>query len=277
MGYMSTNGVNLYYEETGSGDPVVLLNGIFMSTKSWYPQSSVLSKKYRVIMHDFRGQWQSEKPEGRYTFEMHADDLHELMKELNLRKVHLIGTSYGGETAMAFAIKYGEMLKSLTIITSVSEIDLELKLTGERWKNAVRTGNPDIFIKEWLGDTYSEDFLKKHMQTIYPRLIEAMKLYDFRAGERLIDCFMELYENPLTANLDKINVPTAIIAGELDTLKPLKYSRIIQQRIKNSELHIVQGSGHAVVVEKVEELNSVILGFLQKLELMEKSISNPGK
>jgi len=56
MGYININGTDLYYEEMGKGKPVFLLNDIFMSTKSWYPESSVLSKKYRVILHDFRGQ-----------------------------------------------------------------------------------------------------------------------------------------------------------------------------------------------------------------------------
>jgi pimeloyl-ACP methyl ester carboxylesterase len=80
MGYININGTDLYYEEMGKGKPVFLLNDIFMSTKSWYPESSVLSKKYRVILHDFRGQWQSKKPEGKYTFGMHADDLYQLVK-----------------------------------------------------------------------------------------------------------------------------------------------------------------------------------------------------
>jgi 3-oxoadipate enol-lactonase len=267
MGYININGTDLYYEEMGKGKPVFLLNGIFMSTKSWYPESSVLSKKYRVILHDFRGQWQSKKPEGKYTFGMHADDLYQLVKKLKLEKIHLIGTSYGGEVAMTFAIKYRDLLKSLLIITSVSEIDLHLKLIAERWKNAVRTKNVEIFINEWLGDTYSENFLKSNLDAIYPRLIEAFKVFDFNAGEKLIDCFLELYKNPLTPYLNKINISTAVIASELDTLKPPKYSRIIHNEIKNSEFHIIQNSGHAVVIEKPEEINTILLEFLEKAKM----------
>ncbi|MGC9125768.1 MAG: alpha/beta fold hydrolase, partial [Caldisericaceae bacterium] len=100
MSYIRVISTNLYYEEIGEGEPIILLNGIFMSTKSWSPISNMLAKKYRVILHDFRGQWGSEKPKGKYTFGMHAEDLHGLLKELDLEKVHLIGTSYGGEVAM---------------------------------------------------------------------------------------------------------------------------------------------------------------------------------
>ena len=69
---------------------------------------------------------------------------------------------------MTFAIKYRNLLKSLLIITSVSEIDPHLKLTAEGWKNAVRTKNIEIFINEWLGDTYSENFLKSNLDATYP-------------------------------------------------------------------------------------------------------------
>jgi 3-oxoadipate enol-lactonase len=268
MGKININGAYLYYEEMGQGEPVMLLNGIFMSTKSWYFESGVLSKKYRVILHDFRGQWQSEKPEGKYTFEIHADDLYQLVKKLNLSKINLIGTSYGGEVAMAFAIKYGELLKSLAIITSVSEIDLRLKITAERWKNAVKTSSSEIFINEWLGDTYSENFLENNLEAIYPKLVEAFKIFDFKAGEKLIDCFLSLYKNPLTPDLHKITIPTVVIAAELDTLKPPVYSRIINNRIKNSEFHIIQNSGHAAVIEKPEEINTILLGFLDKVKII---------
>jgi 3-oxoadipate enol-lactonase len=267
MSYLKVNSTNLYYEEIGEGEPILLLNGIFMSTKSWGPISSVLAKKHRVILHDFRGQWQSEKTQGRYSFDMHAEDLYGLLKELNLEKVHLVGTSYGGEVAMAFAIKYGEMIKSLSIISSVSEIKLPLKLTAERWKNAAKTKNSDVFIKEWLGDTYSENFLRMTFDLLYPRLVDALKSFDFDASESLIDCFLALYDHPLTGELHKITSPTLIVAAELDTLKPPPYSEIIHRGIRNSEFHVVMDAGHAVVIEKPNEINTLITGFIGKSEI----------
>jgi 3-oxoadipate enol-lactonase len=265
MGYLSVNSTNLYYEETGKGEPVLLLNGIFMSTKNWGPISNVLSRKYRVILHDFRGQWQSEKPLGKYSFEMHAEDLYELIKGLNLNKVHIVGTSYGGEVAMAFAIKYRELVKSLAVIASVSEIKLPLKLTAERWRNAIKTKDPEVFIKEWLGDTYSEDFLRTTYDLMYVKLVEALGSFDFDAGERLINCFLDIYEHPLTKGLHKITSPTVIVAAELDTLKPPSYSEIINREIKNSEFHVVMNAGHAVVIEKPNEINTILTGFIGKI------------
>jgi len=267
MSYVKINKINLYYETYGEGEPLAFLNGIFMSTKSWSLQTPVFSKKYKVLLHDFRGQWQSDKPSGKYSLELHADDFQKFLLHLNIDKVHLVGTSYGGEVAMVFAIKYPEMVKSLTIISSVSEIHPALKLLGERWLNAAKTRDSKIFIIEWLADVYSEEFLKNNWDFLWSRLNEAFKVFDFDAVIRLSESFLDLERNPLTSELKKITVPTLIIAAELDMVKPLKYSKIIHDQISGSELHLIRESGHVVVVEKAEKVNTIVLGFLEKLKL----------
>jgi 3-oxoadipate enol-lactonase len=269
MSYVTTNGVKLFYEEQGEGEPLLLLNGIFMSTKSWAIISNVLAKKYRVILHDFRGQGLSDKPSGDYTFNMHSDDIKGLLESLNIKSAHIAGTSYGGEAGMDFASRFPEMVKTLTIISSVSEIDMGLKLICERWINALLTKDAEVFIKEWLNDTYSEQFLKNTYSIIHPKILESFEDFDYSACKRLMDCFMTLEKNPQTGKLSSITAPTLVIAGELDTLKPLKYSEIIHRAIKNSELHVVKGAGHAVTVERPQEILTLILGFIEKTELLQ--------
>lgn len=267
VAYAKVNGVKLYYELQGEGEPLAFLNGIFMSTKSWSPQTKLFSKKYKVLLHDFRGQWQSDTPSGKYSFELHADDFQELLLHLGVNKIHVVGTSYGGEVAMAFAIKYPEMVKSLTLITSVSEIHLELKLLVERWLNAANVKDPRIFITEWLADVYSEEFLKDNWDFLWPRLNEAFEVFDFNGVIRLSECFLNLKKKPLTSMLNKITAPTLIIAAGSDKIKPLMYSEIIHDQISGSELHLIDKSGHGVVIEKANELNTIVLGFLEKLNL----------
>lgn len=267
MPYAKINKINLYYETCGEGEPLAFLNGIFMSTKSWSFQTPIFSKKYKVLLHDFRGQWQSDKPSGKYSLELHVDDFQKLLMHLNVDKIHVVGTSYGGEVAMLFAIKYPEIVKSLTIISSVSEIHSALKLLGERWLNAAKTRDPKIFITEWLADVYSEEFLKNNWDFLWPRLNEAFKILDFDAVIRLSESFLDLEKNPLTSELKKIIAPTLIIAAELDKVKPIKYSKIIHDQISGSELYLIRESGHVVVIEKAEKINTIVLGFLEKLKL----------
>ncbi|HDJ83867.1 MAG TPA: alpha/beta hydrolase, partial [Desulfurococcaceae archaeon] len=154
MPYTKVNNVNIYYEVHGEGEPVVLLNGIFMNTKSWFYQYTVLSRKYKVILHDLRGQWNSEKPknEDAYSIEIHADDLKELLDKLRITNIHLVGTSYGGEIALQFAIKYPEYVKDLIVITAASEIHLDLKLSALRWMEGAKTKDPYKFILSWIND-----------------------------------------------------------------------------------------------------------------------------
>jgi len=267
MPYTKVNNVNIYYEVHGEGEPVVLLNGIFMNTKSWFYQYTVLSRKYKVILHDLRGQWNSEKPknEDAYSIEIHADDLKELLDKLRITNIHLVGTSYGGEIALQFAIKYPEYVKDLIVITAASEIHLDLKLSALRWMEGAKTKDPYKFILSWINDVYSEEFLNK----VGWQFIEKLKAtyssgFDFDAAVLLLKSFLRLEEKPLTPLLKKINVPTLIIAAEKDRIKPPKYSRIIAENISNSELVIVNNAGHAVVLEKPGVVNSLIIGFFEK-------------
>jgi 3-oxoadipate enol-lactonase len=98
MPQAAVNGTDIYYELHGSADAevLVLVNGILMSTASWPYQVPVLSKRYRLLLHDCRGQWQSAggaSPAGPYTMELHADDLAALLDALHIERAHIGGIS----------------------------------------------------------------------------------------------------------------------------------------------------------------------------------------
>ena len=98
------------------------------STNSWdYMWPTFEQDDFKIIRHDFRGQMKSDKPAGPYSFALHAEDAKKLFDHLDVENVHIIGTSYGGEVAMKFAMMYPEMTKSISIIDSVSELDEVLK------------------------------------------------------------------------------------------------------------------------------------------------------
>jgi len=263
--YEKPNGTRLYYELLGKGDTVVLLNGIFMNTSSWALQSSVLKDFYEILLHDFRDQQKSEKTLLDYSVYTHADDLNALMNSVGRHKAHLVGTSYGGEVAMAFALSYPEMVRSLSVITAVSEVDFALELLVRRWMNAAESRDPDRFIGEWLTDVYSHDFLRSKGSALVSRIRDAYRDFDYDAASRLCRSFMKLASEPLTSRLSEISVPTLVVAAELDMVKPSRYSKIIASEISGSEMHVLAGAGHAVFLEKPEQLNTILLGFLRKV------------
>ena len=271
MPFTKINGIEMYYEIHGEGEPVIFANGVFANTVSWFNQTPVFSKKYKVILYDMRGQGQSEHPETPYSFDLHADDQKMLLDVLGVDQVHHIGISYGSELGMVFALKYPERLKSLTICSGVTYIGPYLAKVSQLWRKACVLANPELFFYATVPFNFSETYIENNHD-----LLEQAKnryaQFDYPAFVRLMDAFLEL---DITEDLSAIKVPTCIIGGEQDLIKPPSpYSLTIQENIQHSELHIIPDSGHVVTWEKPEEFNSIVLGFLDKINLKGKEIVN---
>jgi len=275
MPYLDVGGVRLYYDVVGSGEPVVLVNGIFMSTRSWvYQANHLASLGYMVVTHDLRGQWMSDKPieEDLYSVEIHAEDLRKLLDHLGLRRAHLVGTSYGGMISMLFAVKYREYVNDLTIITSTSEIHEDLRLTALRWLEGALSGDFRKFVLSWINDVYSGEYLTTAGPTFVDKLIGYFSQgFDLQAAVKLLKAFLRVLDSPLTPLITKIEVPTLVVAAELDRVMPPKYSRIISRSIRGSTYFEVREAGHAVIIEKPDIVNCIVTGFIRSNSLS----SNP--
>lgn len=259
------NALKLYYELHGSGETVALLNGIFMNTSSWTAQGSLLQRHYQVVLHDFRDQKRSDRSSAEYSMKTHAEDFKALLERLEIERVHVVGTSYGGEVAMMFAHLFPETVRSLSLITTVSEIHYELELIVRRWIRAAETHDVISFVDEWLADVYSHDFLQIYREKLVPKIMKLYEECDFEAAIRLCRCFLKLVDDPLTPYLGEIRCPVLLIAAEQDAVKPQKYSRIIASQVPTAEFHTVRDAGHALFIEKPEHLNTLLLGFLKKI------------
>lgn len=263
MPTVQVNGVNLYYEFHGSDDaPVLVLNnGIIMNAAtSWVYQTKTLSKQYRLLQYDCRGQGQSDHPENPYSMEAHADDLSALMDTLNIETAHIAGISYGGEVAQAFSLKYPDKVRSLVLMDTVSEVTTELRLIIQSWVDALKTGDALAFFNVTVPWNFSPEFIANNTAL----LEDAKKRYallDFPAIIRLCDAFLAVN---FTKRLGEIKVPTCIMVGELDLLKGVRYAEILKENISHAEYHILMGAGHASCWERPQEFNSIILGFLAK-------------
>lgn len=262
MPYADVNGVKIYYELYGKGETVVFLNGILANTLNWMYQVPFFSKRFQVLLLDFRGQGKSEKPTMKYPMETHADDLKALMDHLNMKKVHLVGISYGGEVALIFAIKYPERLRSLVVACAVSHISPVVKAMAERWLIAARLRSGKYLFETVYPDVFSDEFIEKKWEFISSTAPFYDTSVDIDAFIELLKGFMQL---KVTPKLSKIKTPTLIIAAEKDKLKPLKYSQIIHENITGSEFVIIKKSGHTVIWEKPEEFNTIVSEFIKNL------------
>jgi 3-oxoadipate enol-lactonase len=263
MPHITANSISLYYELHGpENSPVLVLNnGILMNaTTSWVYQTRTLSRRLRLLQYDCRGQGQSDHPEGKYSMELHTNDLAELLKALQIRRAHIAGISYGGEVAQAFALLYPQMTLSLVLADTVSEVRPELQAAIRAWIDPARRQDAGAFFNATLPWNFSPEFIAANPVL----LADARRRYeqlDYPAVVRMCECFLEV---DFTSRLRKIKSPACIIVGEKDLLKGPVYARILKNGLPQAELHILPGAGHASCWERPEEFNTVVLGFLAK-------------
>jgi 3-oxoadipate enol-lactonase len=264
MPKVTVNNIQIYYELHGppDGEVVVLSNGVLMSTASWAFQTPALSRRYRLLLYDCRGMWQSEHPPGPYSMEMHADDLAGLLDALDIDAAHIGGTSYGAEISLIFALKYPQRTKSLMVTSAVSHVEPLLHGFIEIWNGAAQAHDSERLFHAVYPLTFSDAWIAAN-QDMLNQARARYKLLDFAAFSALLMSFSQLN---ITSELPKITAPTLVVVGEEDILKPRHYSEIIAKEIPNAEFAVIPGAGHAALWEKASIFNSLLLGFLAKQE-----------
>ncbi len=266
--YVKSNDYQLFYEVFGNEDAeetVVFFNGVMTSTSSWaayYPLFEKLG--YRILLHDFKGQLKSDKPQGPYTFQEHADDTKVLLDQLGIKKVHLVGTSYGAQVAMRFAVGFPEDVMSLTIIDGTSEIDETSRLFVEGWKQLAQAKKGEDFFWGAVPSLYYNDFVAKNKAFLDERakMLNQIDASFFDGQIHLYDTFIQ--DSEFTSELGKISCPCHVIWGEEDILTPRKFSELLTEQIPNTEFTIIPKSGHVTIFEQVETVKTLILGFVIK-------------
>jgi len=249
---------NVFFETAGAGEPLVLLNGVMMTTQSWVFQRRALEGSHLLVFHDFRGQLRSPYagPIASVPIAMqdHVDDLAALLDRLGIERAHIVGTSYGGEVGMLFALAHPRRVRTLSLIACVSHVEPPLREAVTRWRDTPPADLYDVTAPY----NFSPAFLT-------PALLEAGRSRlgeyppEFFTGFRaLCDAFLQL---DITDRLHEISAPTLVLCGSLDALKPPHYSEIIASRIPNARLEIIDGAGHAVFLEKHETVNEKLRVF----------------
>ena len=259
----TVNGIEIGFEIIGGGSPtVVFLNGVGMTMAHWKPVIQYMNdRSLSFLLHDFRGQLMSGKPDTPYTLEMHARDLALLMDHCGIASAVIAGTSYGSEVGLEFAMKYPGRCESLVVIDGVSELDPVLKSAVESWIAAARV-SPGVFYRSLLPWNYSNRYLSENLSKLREResAVSALPPEYFRGFIRLCEAFLEIN---LTSRLNQVECPTLVVVGEYDILKHRRFAEIIHHGISGSHLEVVDDAGHAVVIEKPREIAELILGFIQ--------------
>jgi pimeloyl-ACP methyl ester carboxylesterase len=244
--------VNIYYEEHGYGEPLIMLTGPLLDSKSWFNQME-LANYARIILMDNRDSGMSERSQVSYTMEVMADDVNALMRKLKLDRAHLVGFSMGGMVAQAFAILYPAKVKSLVLVsTSYGGKDSVLRLLDLLNTDEV---SREVAM-ELLTRFFSRDWLMQNTE-VFSRLVESYTKNLLTDSLRNQLSAMRIFD--LSRRVNQISVPTMIVQGEIDELSPIQNSLSLHNKVHNSRLLVFKGAGHAVHIERPREFNKEVL------------------
>lgn len=254
-------GKKINYSVYGNGKPIVILNGIFMSTASWAQFIPTFSRINQLILIDFIDQGQSESATEQYTHDFQIEIVHSVLTSLNLEKVTLMGISYGGEVALGYILKYPLMVEKLIISNSSLNTDFWLREIGKSWEYSYKSRDGRQFFKTCIPIVYSPAFFNKNESWAKNR--EEIFINNFT--EEVYDRFLRLTRSSedydVRERASEINVPTLIISSENDYITPINKQRELVRAIKNASQVVIQDAGHASMYEKPDLFASLILGF----------------
>jgi non-heme chloroperoxidase len=263
--------VELYYEDHGSGSPVVLIHGWPLSGRSWENQvPALVDAGYRVITYDRRGFGWSSQPWGGYDYDTFAADLEALLDHLDLRDATLVGFSMGGGEVARYISRYGTARVAKAVLAAAvppylyqSDDNPEGGLddaTIQQFKDGVR-GDRIAFLDGFTTDFFTagdRSDLVSEPNRLYNRGIAA-----FASPKGTLDCIDAFGRTDFRDDLAKIDVPTLVLHGDSDAIVPFEVSgKRSHEAIANSSLVLIEGGPHGVNATHPEEFNRALLDFL---------------
>lgn len=266
MRYLLKNGKEMHYEIYGEGEPLVILNGIMMSTKSWAEFIQPLSENNQLILIDFLDQGQSDKLHEDYTHKIQVESAIELIEHLTPEPVHLFGISYGGEIALQIALARPEKVKKLLLFNTCSQTSYWLEEVGNMWNKSAK--DPENYYLSTIPYIYSPLFFTKNREWMENRKEALIPVF---SDEHFIDSMIRLTNSSVnydvSMRLEELNMPTLIVGSEYDFVTPFYQQKELHEKIKHSELVYIPDSGHAIMYEKPVLFTSLVNGFVKQTKI----------
>jgi len=260
----TVNGVDLYYECHGKGQPLMLVAGLASDSQSWLPMLDALSQHYLVILPDNRGAGRTEPQDTENSIRHMADDCMALLDHLQLPSAALLGHSMGGFVAQDCAIRYPARVSRLILAATAPFNSERNNILFRDWVSYLKSGmNPE----QWFRNLYYW-ILSRHFFTDRNKLADALQFalnYPYPQSETAFEKQVEAIAAFNCRNkLADIQAETLIICGKEDQLFPPEDSIRILQAIRNSSVRVIEDVAHSIPMESPGALADCILQFLDK-------------
>jgi non-heme chloroperoxidase len=284
VGQENSGPIDLYYEDHGSGQPVVLIHGYPLSGRSWERQTqALLQEGYRVVTYDRRGFGKSSQPTTAYDYDTFAEDLHKLITKLDLHDVTLVGFSMGAGEVARYIGKHGTGRVSKAAIIS--------GITPYLLKTADNPGPLDEAAVEGIQSGIQKDrlaFLTGWNQNFYnldtllgKRISEEVvrDSWNVAAGaspKATIDCPAS-WLTDFRSDLVQFKVPTLVMHGDADRILPISATAVrTHEAVKGSQIVVIEGAPHGMLATHPDEVNQALIGFLGGRKVGKKAMTPTG-
>jgi pimeloyl-ACP methyl ester carboxylesterase len=272
-GKAQVNGVELWYEISGDGEPVIQIHGAGFGHFNFAPATPALAEHFRVIDYDMRGYGRSDRPVQHYDMEVWTDDVAGLLDALDVAQAHVHGTSMGGMIAIVFAGKYPERTTSVVINCAAAKLGMAGRLVFKNWIDIAEL-DPDgpgsrILAELIAWQALSKRFLETPdgvaaIDTIQQILRDSNRIEVFTAACRAMSAM------DLRPWLPKITSPALVLGGDEDLMTPWDQGpggagqQAIFEGIPNAEAHVIAGSNHSTLFDNTAEHVRIVIDFFTR-------------
>jgi 3-oxoadipate enol-lactonase len=264
MPKVQANGLTINYEVHGTGEPLLLVNGLADDLSSWASQVEPFSRRYQVIIFDNRGIGQTDKPGGGYTTADMAADAVSLLEALHIPRAHILGVSMGGMIAQEIALRYPERVNKLLLCCTCSEASEANTRLYRIWQETAPILGLPQMMKEVLIWCFTPEFFQEHRQA-------AQETEEALTGisqpvEAYLSQLYSIQVHNATSRLAGISAPTLVLGAPNDLIFPPFQSRQLHEGIPGSTLRFTEHGGHAFLWEASDEFNQAVVEFLDGRE-----------
>ncbi|PWJ44768.1 alpha/beta fold hydrolase [Sediminitomix flava] len=254
------NDIDLYYEEYGSGEPLLLIHGLGSCSGDWDYQVSDFRHHYRLIIPDLRGHGNSSKPKTPYSMRLFAQDIISLIEQLNLEKVNLVGLSLGGMISFQIAALRPDLVKSMVVVNSTPSF--KPSTFREQYSLWLR-----LSILRLFGLRYASRLVAVRMFPKPEHVALKQRVY-----RRLINNDTHAYKNSIRAivrwklsdeQLRHMHLPILIVTGDRD-IYSVAYKEAYTTKLPNAKLVVIPDSGHGTPHDQPLLFNKEVKDFLEK-------------
>jgi 3-oxoadipate enol-lactonase len=264
MPKVQANGLTINYEQQGSGEPLLLIPYLAAEHACYAFQVAEYAKHFTCISLDLRGAGETDKPEGRYSIELFADDVAAFMEATGVPRAHVMGMSLGAAVGMWLAAKYPSRVRSLSLHSAWPRTDAFLTSVVQGWQAMARGAGsvPDVIVLGIFPWCFTPE-----LYATQPEYVTSLAQFVRSRPAQPLEAFLRQSDAVLAHDVDvqlpKIRTPTLLTFGRRDQLTSTRFADRLRQGIQGSEVHVFDDCAHAPIYQQVEAFNRRTLEFLQ--------------